>query len=130
MKDPQERRTRWVNTRFTASEYEQLQRSFKKTTCKDMGQYMRNCVFHKPVFIKTRNESTDDFLADMVVLRQELNAIGRNFNQAVHRLHTLDFVPEIQQWIMVNEQDKTILFRKIEEILNRVIQLHSIWSHE
>lgn len=50
----------------------------------------------------------------MLVLRKELNAVGGNFNRAVHRLHTLHIVPEIQHWTIINEQDKIYRYRFIE----------------
>lgn len=119
-----------MNTRFTTTEYEQLQVLFKKTTCRELAEYVRKSVLNQPISVRYRNQSIDDFLADMISLRRELNAIGNNFNQAVHRLHTLHIVPEIQHWILSNEQDKTVLFRQIETINNRINQLYQLWSHE
>jgi MobC-like protein len=130
MKKEKELRDKWVNTRYSKSELETLQKLFKQTACKDLGDYIRKVTLNKPVSIRYRNQSVDDFLAEMVSLKRELNAIGTNFNQAVHRLHNLQFVPDIQHWVMMNETDKTQLFRLIESINNRVNQLYQLWSHE
>lgn len=130
MKKEKEVRDKWVNTRLSKTEHEALQKRFQQTTCKDLADYMRRVALDKPVNIRYRNQSVDDFLADMIALRKELNAIGNNFNQAVHRLYTLQFVPDIQHWVMVNEQDKTQLFRQIETIQNRINQLYELWSRE
>jgi len=130
MKKERELKDRWVNTRFSQSEYETLQKLFRATTCRELADYMRRMALNKPVSLSYRNQSVDDFLADMIALRKELNAIGNNFNQAVHRLHTLHIVPEIQHWLLLNEQDKTQLFRQIETISNRINQLYKQWSHE
>jgi MobC-like protein len=130
MKRPKELRDKWVNTRFNKTEYEALQALFRQSACREMGDYIRRVALNKPVSIHYRNQSVDDFLADMLSLKRELNAIGNNFNQAVHRLHTLTFVPDIQHWVTINEQDKTQLFRQIEAINNRINQLHKQWSHE
>lgn len=130
MKKEKEVRDKWVNTRFNKTEYEALQNFFRQTTCRDLADYIRRVALSKPVSINYRNQSVDDFLADMVALRKDLNAIGNNFNQAVHRLHTLQFVPDIQHWVMMNEQDKTQLFRQIEAISNRINELYKLWSRE
>jgi MobC-like protein len=130
MKKEKEVRDKWVNTRLSKTEYEALQKFFQTTTCKDLADYMRRVALNKPVNIRYRNQSVDDFLADMVALRKDLNAIGNNFNQAVHRLHTLQFIPDIQHWVMMNEQDKTQLFRQIETIQNLINQLYALWSRE
>lgn len=54
----------------------------------------------------TRNKSLDDLMTEMIELRNQLSAIGNNFDQAVHKLHVLDKIPEFRQWIIVNELDK------------------------
>jgi hypothetical protein len=130
MKKEKEVRDKWVNTRFNKSEYDSLQTFFRQTTCRDLGDYMRRVALSKPVSIHYRNQSLDDFLADMISLKRELNAIGTNFNQAVHRLHTLQFVPDIQHWVMINEQDKTQIFRQIEAISNRINEVYQLWSQK
>ena len=50
--------------------------------------------------MKFRNQSADDFLKEMLVLKKELNGIGNNFNQAVHKLHLLDKIPEFRAWVI------------------------------
>ena len=74
-----------------------------------------------------RNKSLDDFMAEMIELRKELNAIGNNFNQAVHKLHILEKIPEFRTWIMLNEMDKKILLNKVGEIKNRINQFAEKW---
>ena len=63
---------------------------FSKTTCRKLSEYARNVLLQKPVIIKFRNQSADDFLDEMILLKNELNAIGNNYNQSVKRLHTLE----------------------------------------
>ena len=74
-----------------------------------------------------RNQSLDDFMAEMIELRKELHAIGNNFNQAVHRLHILEKIPEFSSWILMNENDKKKLLNKVEEIKNRINQFAEKW---
>jgi hypothetical protein len=42
---------------------------------------MRDVSMQKPVMVKYRNQSEDDFLSQMLELKKEFNAIGNNFNQ-------------------------------------------------
>lgn len=105
----------------------QLEKKFKATTCRKLGDYIRKSSLSKPLVVTYRNQSADDFLAEMVKLKNELNAIGNNFNQSVKRLHTLDQDHEIKAWVLLNEASKQSLFRKIEEIKSRIIQLHEQW---
>jgi hypothetical protein len=121
-------RGKWLTVRLTEKEYAELQRLCKNTTCRRLSDYVRRIIFTRPVNVKYRNASVDDFLTDMLAMKKELNAVGNNFNQSVHKLHTLDHDPEIRQWARKNEQDKTLLFGKIDTILKRVNELHNLWS--
>lgn len=116
-----------VTIRFKPEEYNQVQKKFRVSTCRKLSEYIRKTSLGKPLVFTYRNQSTDEFLAEMVNLKNELNAIGNNFNQSVKRLHTLDQVDEMKAWVLLNEVSKQSLFRKIEEIKSRIIQLHEQW---
>lgn len=120
----------WLTIRLNEEEQEQLNELFKKSTCRQLSDYVRKMALHKPMNIKYRNGSIDDFLTDMLALKKELNHIGNNYNQAVHRLHSLERIADIHEWIGVNEQDKITLFAKIDAILSKVEKLYSLWSQK
>jgi hypothetical protein len=130
MKPQHPKRTKWLTIRMTPEEYQQLEALARQTVPPSVSDYGRRVLLGKPVVKRFRNQSLDDFLADMLQLRHELNHIGTNFNQAVHRLHGLHKLPEIQQWILHNEQDKTQLFRQIETISQKVNDAYILWSRE
>ena len=66
-------------------------------------------------------------MAEMIVLRNELNAIGNNYNQVVKRLHTLSDFPEIKTWLLLNESTKQILVKKVDEIKLKISQINDQW---
>jgi hypothetical protein len=129
-KQQQPKRSKWLTIRLTEAEYQQIEKLTQQTTCQSVSEYARKSVLGKPVVMRYRNQSLDDFLADMLQLRKDLNHIGNNFNQAVHRLHTLHSTPEIQHWILLNEQDKTEIFRRIETISNKITEAYTLWLRE
>ena len=63
----------------------------------------------------------------MIRLKHELNAIGNNFNQAVHKLHTLDHIPDIKAWAIHNESGKNLFLKKADEILEKLNQIYELW---
>ena len=83
-------RIKWINVRLTPDEFEQLENFWKATISRNMSDYVRKVLLSKPVVIKYRNQSADQYLGEMILLKNELSAIGNNFNQAVKRLHTMD----------------------------------------
>jgi hypothetical protein len=120
-------RNKMVVVRMNESEINQLTKFQKRTTEKDTSSYLRKVALQKPVTVKYRNESADDFLMDMLNLKKELNAIGNNFNQAVHKLHLLDKIPEFRLWVQQYDGLQKILISKVEEIKLRMNQLYEQW---
>ena len=130
MNDKRGNRTRVVTLRLTTKEYEKLQASFKTTTCRKLSDYMRSVLLDRKLTVFTRNKSMDDFMAELIILRNELKAIGNNFNQAVHTLHILEKIPEFREWIFLHRVHHKILLNKVDEIKNRINQFSDKWSQE
>jgi hypothetical protein len=120
-------RRKMVVVRMNETEFSQLEMFQQKTTDKDVSSYLRKVALQKPVTVKYRNESADDFLLDMLNLKKELNAIGNNFNQAVHKLHILDKIPEFRVWVQQYDDLQKVLISKVEEIKLRMNQLYDQW---
>lgn len=120
-------RRKMVVVRMNETEFTQLEKLQQKTTTKDVSSYLRKVALQKPIVVKYRNESADDFLLDMLNLKKELNAIGNNFNQAVHKLHILDKIPEFRVWVQQYDGLQKILISKVEEIKLRMNQLYEQW---
>lgn len=120
-------RKKMVVVRMNETEFNQLEKFQKKTTEKNTSAYLRKVALQKPVTVKYRNESADDFLLDMLNLKKELNAIGNNFNQAVHKLHILDKIPEFRVWVQQYDGLQKVLINKVEEIKLRMNQLYEQW---
>jgi hypothetical protein len=119
-----------VTVRYKPEELKQVKKQFKNTTCRKISEYIRKTSLHKPVVITYRNQSADDFLSEMIQLKNELNAIGNNFNQTVKKLHTLNHLSEFKSWVMINESGRQILFKKIEEIKEKMNQIYQQWLQE
>ena len=120
-------RKKMIVVRMNKTEFEQLEKFKKESTERSMSNYLRKVSLKKPVTIKYRNQSADDFLKQMLELKKELNAVGNNFNQAVHKLHLLDKIPEFRSWINQYDALQKVLFNKVQEINLRVNQLYEEW---
>ncbi len=127
MKETKANRTKLITLRLTPKEHEHLSSKFKATICRKLSEYLRKIILTGKVTVLTRNQSLDDFMAEMIELRKELNAIGNNFNQAVHKLHILEKIPEFRSWIWKSESDKKNLLDKVDEIKNRINQFAEKW---
>ena len=130
MKASKTRRNKWFKIRVTEDELRKIKAFSKSAVGKGTSHYARNLLLQKPVIVKYRNKSADDILSAMIRLKNELNAIGNNFNQTVHKLHTLDKIPEIKSWLLQGEMILQSFMKKTEEIRMKMIQIHEQWSQK
>ncbi len=119
--------TRKVTVRFKELEFKYLEIQLKKTTCRKLSEYVRKMVLQQPVVLTYRNASADAFLTEMIELKNELSAIGNNFNQAVKKLHTLNLVPEVRLWLVFNESAKEAFMKRTEDIKGCMNQIYEQW---
>ena len=127
MKEKSLIRKKWLTIRLNEPEEKKLLDYFQKSSAPALSEYARDVLLKKPVTIVYRNASADEWLEEMILLRKELNAIGNNFNQAVHKLHTLDHIPEVKLWAIQNEMNKNEFFAKVKEILFRMNEIYELW---
>lgn len=123
-KESREVRNKMIVVRLNQQEYDSLEKLARQSICRGRSEYLRKVALQKPVTIRYRNQTADDFLPEMLQLKRELNAIGNNFNQAVHKLHTLDRIPEFRSWLHHYEQARQAVEEKTTQILQRMNQLY------
>lgn len=123
-------RNKFVNIRFNEDEYKTLESYRKRSTDKTNGSYLRKLALKQPVTILTRNASTDALANELIRLRKELHYIGHNFNQAVHKLHTLERIPEFRDWLHTYEMTRMQLQQQTEITFSAIAKIVSQWSQE
>lgn len=126
-KQENEVRKIFIKIRMNDEELKQVKKKQQQTTERSLSEYIRNVSMQKPVTVKYRNQSADDFLKQMLKLKKELNGIGNNFNQVVHKLHVLDKIPEFRLWVIHYDGLHQSLVSKVEEIKLKVSQLYEQW---
>ncbi|MDP4151768.1 MAG: plasmid mobilization relaxosome protein MobC, partial [Bacteroidota bacterium] len=99
-------------------------------TCRSMSEWCRDLIFQKPVTVYYRNESLDEFLTLAIAIKNELQAAGRNLNQAVKKLHSVGQTTDIKPSIEWLEAETFSLNQKAEEIRRSLIQIQTKWSQK
>jgi len=127
MKEKKETKSLTFKLRFSESELEKIKTGFSKSTSRNLTDYMRKLLMNKPIIIKTRNESLDAFMTELIALRNELNAVGNNYNQLIKRLHTLKDFPDIKSWLIHHETARKILMNKVSQIQLKIEQINDKW---
>ena len=126
-KNENEVRKIMLKVRMNENELQQVKKHQQKSTEKNISAYVRAVAMQKPVLINYRNQSADDFLKHMLALKKDLNGIGNNFNQVVHKLHILDKIPEFRAWVSHYDSLHQSLVSKVDEIKLRMNQLYEEW---
>lgn len=127
MSETKNNKCKWLHLRLTEDEHSKIHKKFSASTCRKLSEYARRILLDKVVTVYQRNRSLDDFMAEMIKLRNELNAIGNNVNQSVKKLHTLNHLQEFKSWIIQHENLQKILLEKTEEIKNKINQISDEW---
>ena len=120
-------RKRIIGLRLTYKEYGEIETKWKHSTCRKLSEYVRKIIFNKPIVVTHRNKSLDDLMTALIGLKNELNGIGNNFNQAEKKLHTLHEIREFSGWIQAYENDKNSLLEKVQEIKNEIGKIGEKW---
>lgn len=120
-------RKRRIYVRLTDKEFTALESRCKNTTCRSVSDYVRHCLFSKPITIITRDASADEAILQMSLLNRELNAIGNNFNQLVRKVNTTSQASEIKGLLLLFESQKKTMFSKIDEVKEQLQKLAEKW---
>jgi hypothetical protein len=116
MKERDNNKGRRLYIRVSEAEYGQIQTQFSKTTDRKLSGYARKILLGKPVTIIYHNQSLEDIVMVLTKLQSDLNGIANNYNQAVHKLHALEQIPEYGSWILTYERDRKKMLEDISEI--------------
>ena len=120
-------RTKRIYIRLKPEEFSSIQGKFKNTTCRKLSDYARKVLLDKPVTITYRNQSLDAFMEEMVRLRNDLNKLGNNYNQAFKKLNILNQISEFRTWINNWNQEKETLIDSINEIKHQLNKISNEW---
>jgi hypothetical protein len=81
MRPDRQNRTYLLGVRLTSWEHDQIITRWHQSTCRGLGGYVRKILFGKRVTVRYRNQSLDDLMAELILLRSELNFIVHNCDQ-------------------------------------------------
>ena len=125
-----EPRSKHLVVRLAPEEFAALQEKFNGTAYRVFSDYIRDLVRQKPVSVKTYNQSLDDFLPVALALKNELEAIGRNINQAVKKLNSLPQHGDLKEILDYFAAEELALRQKTAEIKNCLVKIYELWSQK
>lgn len=120
-------KNRWLHVRLDDAAYKTISKYAGRSTCRTISEYARKRLLEKPVTVTYCNQSLDDFMAELMRLRNDLNAIGNNFNQSVRKLHSLNLSQDVLGWITGYESQRTAMLEQTERIQQSIQKFAEQW---
>jgi hypothetical protein len=130
MEKQEENRSRRVIVRFKPAEFRLLESRFKKTLFRKLSEYTRNVLLEKSIVVTYRDKAMDDILEELVLLRQELNAIGNNLNQAMRNINSAHGNADTRLWMNLLNIINNKLEPGINQIKEQMNKYADIWSQK
>jgi len=127
MERKSQNRTRIVGIRLTDAEFNTLEQRWRESTNRKISDYLRSVLLSKPIIKSFRNKSIDESMIMLIQLRNELNAIGGNLNQAVKKLHTFPPHADLKAWMLNQQLQNKILSNKLVEIKTLIQKMGEAW---
>lgn len=117
-----------VGVRFDEKTFNKLKSQVQQTNASTVGELVRKIVTGEKVTFFVKDISMEEPTAELIRIRKEINAIGRNINQLTEAHHTSSIVNEKIRHLL--EVDK--LYRqvadKVSEVWKLVSEMSLKWS--
>lgn len=84
---PETNFTHIIRTRVTEKVYRRLLAMVGNSNCHSIGEVTRKILSKDKIITYTQDNTLDNVMEQLILLRRELNAIGNNINQVTHQVH-------------------------------------------
>jgi hypothetical protein len=130
MKRKDQLKSRHLAVQVTPDQYAFLQEQFRSTIYRVFSEYIRTLLLQKPVTVRYRSQSLDEFLQVAIALKNELRAIGKSFCQSVEQIKIKSQNGEFKDALEFFAAEEFSLLQKMEEIRNLLIKIHEQCSQK
>ena len=117
-----------VGVRFDEKTYAKLKSWVDQSNASSVGELVRKIVTKEKVTLFVKDVSMEEPTAELIRIRKEINAIGRNINQLTETHHTTNSVEEKDRQVVKAVELHYRLSEKLQEIWQQVTQMTAKWS--
>ncbi|HSZ34670.1 MAG TPA: hypothetical protein VK772_15245 [Puia sp.] len=114
MKEKKRKRSRQFSFVVSEPEYQKIEALYKRSTCQSINDYARSVALHKPVVMKIRNESAENFLQLIIPIKNQLESAATQFTRSLTKLQSLESAHSIKAWCDVPQHSPVELLAQIE----------------
>jgi hypothetical protein len=116
MKEKKRKRSRQFSFVVSEVEYNTIKKLFARSTCRSINDYARSLALQKPIVVKIRNESAENFLLEMIPLKNQLEETATHFRRAIISIQSLGNIPAVKAWCLEPRNSPELLLTQIEAL--------------
>lgn len=117
-----------VGVRFDEKTYNKLKSQVQQSNASTVGELVRKMVTGEKVTFFVKDLSMEEPTAELIRIRKEINAIGRNINQLTEAHHTSSITEEkITHMLEVDKLYRQVA-DKVSEVWKLVSEMSLRWS--
>lgn len=117
-----------VGVRFDEKTYNKLKSQVQQSNASTIGELVRKIVTGEKVTFFVKDISMEEPTAELIRIRKEINAIGRNINQLTEAHHSLHSTEEKIRHLFEVEKLYRHAADKVSEVWKLVSEMSLKWS--
>lgn len=119
--------THIIRTRVTEKTYRKLEAMVGNSNCHSIGEVARKILSRDRIVTYMQDNTLDNFMEQLILLRRELNAIGNNINQVTHQVHLAQNPDQKDATVAGMLPQLKIVEGRLTEAVNLIQQLGQKW---
>lgn len=122
-----ERLAKIFSVRVSERFYNRLDEIRKNSNCQYIGEVARRILYREEIIWYHKDASMDSTIAELALIRKELNSIGININQVTRHFHSADTTNQkVFQALKIVEEYKKV-GQKMERVMDVTSEITKKW---
>lgn len=122
-----ERLAKIFSVRVSERFYNRLEEIKKNSNCQYIGEVARRILYREEIIWYHKDASMDSTIAELALIRKELNSIGININQVTRHFHSADTTNQkVFQALKIVEEYKKV-GQKMERVMDVTSEITKKW---
>lgn len=117
-----------VGVRFDEKTFNKLKAQVQQSNASTVGELVRKIVTGEKVTFFVKDISMEEPTAELIRIRKEINAIGRNINQLTEAHHTSTIIDEKITHLLEVDKLYHEVADKVGEVWKQVSEMSLRWS--
>ncbi len=67
--------TRFLSIRLSTEEFDEVYQHLQQSTCRSLTEYVKKVLTQKPVTVKVRDQTREDILQQLILIKSRLDAL-------------------------------------------------------